>query len=472
MKKTALNFIYQSMFQLLNIILPIITVPIISRALGPQGIGVWNFTNSIVGYFVLFGGLGLANYGVRTIAVARGDKEKLSNTFWELQTFNICISAIVFVAFLIFAFFSDNIVIYLIQSLIVFSVILDISWFFQGVEDFKQIVIRNILIKICGFIAIFVFIHNHNDLWKYVLIQSLTIFASQASLWLFVFKYVDFVKVEIKKAFLHFKPAMSYFVAKVGQVIYLSMNKTILGMMTSMAVVGFYSQSLQMATIVGGFVAALNTVLIPKMSKTLIDKTEDRLIASVSKAMHFQLFLTIAAAFGIIATNDKLIHWFFGAKFASITAWVPVLAPYVVFQGIQSGIAAMYLIPKNDMRNYNVTIFYGAIFSLVINVTLIPVIGIYAAIIATVGSQLLICIARIFVMYRDTEFRFDYLMIFKYIIAGFLMWGAIWSVTKNMHSNIVTTAIQGVVGMIIYMLLTGILKVNPLVEIFLGRTRK
>ena len=96
MKKTAYNFMYQSIFQLMKIILPIITIPIVSKALGPSGIGTYNYTNSIAQYFVLIAGLGVGVYGNREIAIAREKKDTLSQKFWELFGMSFVISLVSF----------------------------------------------------------------------------------------------------------------------------------------------------------------------------------------------------------------------------------------------------------------------------------------------------------------------------------------------------------------------------------------
>ncbi|MGQ0515374.1 oligosaccharide flippase family protein [Bacillus sp. D-CC] len=101
MKKVFSNFIYQAIFQVMKIIIPIITIPIISRALGPEGVGIYNYTYSITSYFILFAGLGITLYGSREIALVQQDREKLSETFWEIFKLKAILSLVNLFAFII-----------------------------------------------------------------------------------------------------------------------------------------------------------------------------------------------------------------------------------------------------------------------------------------------------------------------------------------------------------------------------------
>ncbi|MDN6722602.1 MAG: oligosaccharide flippase family protein, partial [Staphylococcus equorum] len=149
MKNIAKNFFYQTIFQLTKIIIPIVTIPIVSNALGPEGIGMYNYTRSIAQYFVLFSGLGVMLYGNREIALAWNRKQNISQTFWELFVFK-AISTLVFLTiyFGIVFFFLDNKVFYIVQSLMILAVFFDISWFFMGIEDFKKTSMSNLTVQV------------------------------------------------------------------------------------------------------------------------------------------------------------------------------------------------------------------------------------------------------------------------------------------------------------------------------------
>ncbi|WP_161900985.1 oligosaccharide flippase family protein, partial [Candidatus Enterococcus willemsii] len=163
MKNTINNFIYQSIFQITKIVLPIITIPLVSDALGPHGIGMYNYTNSIAQYFVLFAGLGIGVYGNREIAVNRDNKITLSRTFWELFTMSFYISMVSVIIYFIVVTFSANRAYFYLQSLIIIAAVFDISWFFMGIEDFKKTSLSSLFSQVISFFLIVFFIKDGDD---------------------------------------------------------------------------------------------------------------------------------------------------------------------------------------------------------------------------------------------------------------------------------------------------------------------
>ncbi|EME8249030.1 oligosaccharide flippase family protein, partial [Enterococcus faecium] len=198
MKKTINNFMYQSIFQLVKIILPLITIPIVSNALGPDGIGTYNYTNSIAQYFVLIAGLGVGVYGNREIAIVRENKEKLSQRFWELFCMSFIISLFSLVAYLLIVSFSEDRIYFYLQSLIVVAAVFDISWFFMGIEDFKKISLSSLFSQIITFLGIVIFVKEANDLWIYILLQSMSILIAQVITWIFIFDKINIKKIALQ----------------------------------------------------------------------------------------------------------------------------------------------------------------------------------------------------------------------------------------------------------------------------------
>ena len=162
------NFIYNLIYQILLIILPLITTPYISRVLGSEGVGTYTYTYTVANYFMLAAMLGVKNYGNRSVAAIRDDKQSLSKTFWEIYGLQFLCSAIALGAyfFYVLLFEREYRVIALIQGIYVFSGLLDVSWLFFGTERFKTTVMRNIAIRLINLVCVFVFVRTRADLWK------------------------------------------------------------------------------------------------------------------------------------------------------------------------------------------------------------------------------------------------------------------------------------------------------------------
>ena len=239
------NFIYNVVYQMLLIILPLITAPYIARTLGAEGVGIYSYTYSVAQYFLLFAMLGISNHGNRSIAAVREDDCKLSRTFWSIYSIQAFMYVLAIIAYLIylFAFNVDNKTIVAIQFIYVVSGALDISWYFFGTEQFKITVTRNMIIKIATVILMFIFVHNPGDLAKYTVIMAGGTFLSQAYLWTYIFRQVDVVKVnwiDIKK---HIKEVIILFIPVIAYSIYKLMDKIMLGNMTTYMQVGYYENA-------------------------------------------------------------------------------------------------------------------------------------------------------------------------------------------------------------------------------------
>ncbi|SPX97530.1 polysaccharide biosynthesis protein [Lactiplantibacillus plantarum subsp. plantarum] len=153
------NYLYNVGYNILILLTPLLTVPYISRVLGPSGVGINATTNSVITYFLLAGTVGITIYGNREIAFIREDDRKRSQTFWEIEILQIITISIAYLAFCIFLYLQNQLKIYFFyQSFLIIAGAFDISWFFMGLEDFKKTVIRNMIVKLLSLASIFVFV--------------------------------------------------------------------------------------------------------------------------------------------------------------------------------------------------------------------------------------------------------------------------------------------------------------------------
>lgn len=451
MKKNFLeNFFYQSLYQITLIILPIITIPIISHALGVDGIGTYNYIMSIVSYFILFAGLGLANYGIREIASVRDSQEERSRKFWNLELFNLIVVFVIISVYLLFLISISNKSYFLIAGISVIATLFDISWFYYGIQDFKYITVTNTIIKIISFICIIIFIKDTSDLLLYFFIQSISILVSNVSLWFFLKGKIIWVRPNIKSSMLHLKPAANYFIGKISITLYTTLNKTLLGLFVTATAVGLYSNSLQLITMCVMIIGVLDTVLMPHMTSLFVNNKEKNMILVMEKTVDLQLFFSIPIMFGIILTNSKMVPWFYGDEFLYLNKTVPILAILIVIMPLGISIVKQFLIPKNNIREFNLSVGYAAIVSIVTNILLLPSAGLWGAIIATILSEFIVTLVRIIKLVRTSSFRFNLKNILVYILSGLMMLIITQKLTLDMDASIKTTIIQILIGVLIY----------------------
>ena len=244
-KSIAKNYLYNLTYQILILILPLITTPYLSRVLGAEGIGIYSYTYTIVTYFVLFGSLGVAMYGQREIAYAQENSEKRKKVFLELVIFRfITIAIAVFIYYYFFIRTGAYSVYYKILLFELIAGAFDISWFFQGLEEFKKTVTRNVLVRIISVALIFLMVKTQSDLITYMYIYSLADLIGNLSLWIYLPKYFKGIKVKNINIVRQIPSIVLLFIPQITNKLYNMLDTTMLGaLIESKAETGYYEQS-------------------------------------------------------------------------------------------------------------------------------------------------------------------------------------------------------------------------------------
>lgn len=313
------NFLYNATYQLLLIILPLITTPYISRVLGSGGMGTYTYTYTIANYFMLAAMLGVKNYGNRSTAAVRDSRQLLSRTFWEIYGLQFLCSAVVLAFYLIYilAFVRENRLIALIQGIYVLSGLLDISWLFFGVEQFRITVMRNIVIRLINLACIFLLVKDCGDLWIYTLIMTLGIALSQGYLWLYIRRIVDWYRPKLRDLRRHVLPELILFVPIIAVSLYTMMDKVMLGAMSTMNQVGFYEGASKILNIPLGVITALGTVMLPRMSNLAAKRKVRESGKYIYNSMIFAMFLASGMMFGIAGIAEDFVPLFLGEEYSS-----------------------------------------------------------------------------------------------------------------------------------------------------------
>lgn len=464
MKNIIKNFVYQSVFQLSKILIPIITLPLASKALGPYGIGIYNYTYSIAQYFVLFAGLGVTLYGSREIAICKMKGNNLSQLFSEIFIMKMIVSSISIILFIIIAGLSNHSTILLIQSMTIVAILLDVSWFFMGIEKFKFISLSNSIAQFIVLIIVVMFVKQPSDLIIYVLSQALGLTIPSVLTLFFAKKYINFSWKKIRKTALkeHFTKSLSFFLPQISVMFYSNLNKTLLGIVVGATAVGYYSNSLTLNTVFITLLSTIDTVLLPKMSALSVNNTEETILKYLKKFCNIQFYFSIALFFGILSIYDKLIPWFLGDQFEFVNNLLPLFSLLIIVNPLAGSIARQYLLPIGNTYLYNKSAIYGALISILINVLFLAKLGIYASVFAYIFAELFVLVTRLYSLYRTKLFKLDHVVFIKLSLCGFIMFLIIRTFTKDLSPSLSTNIIQSVLGVAVYIVLTFFAKLTPL----------
>lgn len=451
------NFLYNAFYNILILILPLATTPYISRVMGADGVGIYSYASSIASYFGLFILLGLNNYGNRTIAGAREDKKKLSHTFWSIYAMQFFMSVLVIIAYLIYCFFiAKNQYMAFIQIIYLISVMLDINWFFFGLEQFKLTVTRNTIIKIINVILIFTFIKSKDDIYLYAIILVTGTLISQLILWNFLRKYISFSRVRLVDIFVHIKPNMVLFVPVIAISLYTTMSKILLGNMSSIEAVGYYESSNRLTIIPSMAITSLGTVMLPRMSNLIASGNNREAKKYIEKSLYVSVFLSSSIAFGISAVCKEFVPLFYGVGFEKCINIISILVLSSIFVSWANVIRTQYLIPKQKDNIYIVSVCLGALANICVNLLLIPKLEAFGAAIATLVAEGAVCIYQTYKVRRELKIKRYLRQVIPFIIGGISMYGVVINI-PFINSNIVTIALKIMVGAISYLLICYVL---------------
>ena len=146
---------------------------------------------------------------------------------------------------------------------------LDISWLFQGLEDFRKITVRNITVKLVGVISIFLFVKSANDLYLYVFLLTIFELLGQLSMWLPAREFIGKARFDMAYARVHLKPVILLFLPQIAISLYVTLDRTMLGALASTKDVGIYDQALKLVNILLTLVTSLGSVMLPRVSSLL-----------------------------------------------------------------------------------------------------------------------------------------------------------------------------------------------------------
>ncbi|WP_054199119.1 flippase [Clostridium baratii] len=455
------NYLYNLMYQLMVILLPIITIPYISRVLGVDGIGEYALTSTYAQYFVFLGMMGLSIYSSREIAYVRDSSQKLNEVFWELnflRFITVGISFVIYLSIFIILVNNNSKLIYMIQSLVIISAFFDISWLFIGIENFKKIAIRNMIVKIIGVLFIFLLIKDNSQVWLYALIIGGTQLIGQIVMWFDLPSEIKFKKPKKINMIKHLKNSIKLFIPQIAISVYSMLDKIMLGGMTNEAEVGLYDNSQRIIKILIVVVTTLATVTLPKMASLYKKNEMKKFEENVYKSFSFVSFIALPMALGLAAITNSFVPWFFGAGFDGIKPLFYIGALLMITLAWSSILGNQILISIKREKQFTISVVSGAILNVIINLILISK---YYSIGTMISSVLAEYCGMFLMLYfsRDIlEIKKLFKFVPRYTISSFIMFFIIYPIGIFLNESIVTTAIQILLGIFIYIIIMILLK--------------
>ena len=463
--KILKNYAYNLSYQLLVIILPIITTPYVTRVFSSDDLGTYGYFNSIVTYFILLATLGVANYGTKVIS---GHRKEIERNFWGIYSLQLGATVFSLTLYCLLCLtlpFMQNPVAYILGLTLV-SKGLDISWLFQGLEDFRKITVRNITVKLVGVISIFLFVKSADDLYLYVFLLTIFELLGQLSMWLPAREFIGRPHFDLEYAKHHLKPVILLFLPQVAISLYVTLDRTMLGALASTKDVGIYDQALKLVNILLTLVTSLGSVMLPRVANLLA--TGDHKAVNKMHEVSFLIYnlVIFPIMVGMLIVNDDFVQFFLGQDFQDARYAIAIMIFRMFFIGWTNIMGIQILIPHNKNKEFMVSTTIPAILSVGLNLLFLPKLGYVGAAIVSVLTEALVWGIQLF--YTRIYLKEVTILkpMFKIVVASGLMYIILlYLKTSLSFSPTLNVVVYAILGVIIYLVCILVFKVVRLKEL-------
>ena len=436
-KQLKLNILYNGLFQILNLIVPLITAPYISRTLGAELLGTYDYVLANTGYFLLLEGLGLNLYGSIRTAAVRDDREELNRVFWKVFLAKLMTCALTVAAFVIFIPFQKSSYrgLYLVFLLSVLAGGIDVSWLLTGLEQFKVTLSRNAAVRVASCVLIFLLVRSKNDLGVYAVIMQGAAFVGNLCLLPGIRSYIGRPQFRCRELFACVAESMVYFVPGIINTIFASVDRTMLGSMSRIEEVAYYEQAVKIVNLCSTLISSASMVILPRMTYLFHNEKDPNVLRTLfNRSMNGIFAVTAAVSFGAAAIADVFIPAFFGEEFTVSAPLLKILSINIFTIAVSNFCGQQGLIARGRQREYNISITVSAVLNVGLNALVVRrfgAVGVSAtsAAAGVVGLFVILYYTRDFVNAAELAQKN-----WKYLAAGAVMLAAVALVPDSFSS--------------------------------------
>ena len=424
---TRKNTLYNVAYRMFSVLLPLVTAPFLSRTVGQAGVGLYSYAWNISYFFCLVAMLGLENYGTRAIAACRERPEELNRTFSGIWRMQLCVAGAVLAVWLVYvlAVADEERTIAWPLTMMSVSCLINLDWALMGLEQFRPIALRNTAVKLIAAACVFLLIRSKDDLWIYGFAWSAATLVgcllSAASLRGRV-RLVPVSRSEVQR---HLRPCALLAVSVIAVSVYRTMDKVMVGAMAGMDQNGLYENAEKIVYCLSGFISAVGTVMLPKISALQKKGETERIRVHMDKTMQAILCMTGAMAFGLAAVADRLCPLFYGEDF---TGSAPLMVPLgftLMMIGFANVVRTQWILPQERDRVVVRSVCAGAAVNLAANLLLIPRMQAMGAVVGTLLAEFTVPLAQAIQLRGELPYRRYLAHVATYAVPGLAMLGAV-----------------------------------------------
>lgn len=454
-----------------QMLFPLITFPYVCRVIEADGIGQINFFQSIISYISLFTCLGIPMYAIREIARDRSDVVQMNRTAMEILLLHSMLTlvgyAIVAILCLTVPQIQVNIPLFLILSLTIFFTAIGCEWFYQGIEDFKYITIRGLIIKTVSVVLLFIFVKSKTDLLYYGCYTVFGVLGGNIFNFFRLRKYIHreniiFSELHIKR---HIKPVLKVFSFSVVTSIYLQLNTVLLGFLKNALAVGYFAAATKVMQMLLTMSVCLGSVMMPRASHLIAENKEDEFNRLIQKSYDFTLAIALPMTIGLIFCAPSLITALCGVKFEHSILPSQIIAPIILMVAISNIFGIQVLFPKGKINVVTLCCGIGAVADLILNLCLIPFFSYIGTSIAYLGAEVATTVSMYFIGRKYIPIIYFKKSHLTYALGCIVMALALYGISLLQLPTLTILLLQGCCGVLAYFIILCICKDEMLVQI-------
>lgn len=449
------NFGYQTFYQIIVLVIPFIVAPFLTRWFGSEALGSFNYAGTYSTYFTLLAGLGIGNYGVRLVASKKNDPTGLRKSFWSLYVMHIFVASLALAFYILFAFFfPETNQFYFIAIITVAAAIFDTTWLFTGLENFRRIVVCNLIVKLVATTLVFVFIRKPSDIYLYAYISAGGTILPYLLLLPWIVRHIKPIKITFRECTSHLKPLLTLFVGVVAITIYTVFDKTLLGLFGLINEVAYYNYADKIIEIVKMIINVSIIVSFPRVCALVEEGKEDEAKKYVDVCTEFISLIGIGAMAGLLALGKEIAVIYYGPGFAAsgvMLMWMSVL-PYLV--GTNNIRVSLYMVPHHKDALLTLTYVAAAALNVGSSVLFIYLMGFNGVIVGSIIAEASNFVVLSFFSRKFVSIKKTLLTLVPYLLCGGLMFLVLFLIQKVWPGSVIQMLTIFAIGLLIYLLLS------------------
>ncbi len=455
------NYIFNLINTVSSFIFPVITFPYASRIMLAEGIGLVNFYQSIIQYISLFTCLGIPMYAIREVAKVRDNPQECSRITLEILFLHLSLTflgyLIVYILCLTVTEIQANIPLFLILSLTLILATIGCEWFYQGIEDFKYITIRGLIVKIAAVIVLFAMVKTKEDILWYGGYCVIGVLGGNIFNFIRLRKFIHFTHLKNLHPLRHLRPALHIFLLNLIVSLYVNLNSVMLGFLKDSESVGFFTAATRLSQMILGIASALGTVMLPRLSHLVANKDMSEFNRLAKKAVQFMLAITLPLSIGCFFIAPYIIPIFCGETYYPAINTLRIISPIIFFIGLSGVLGIQILYPQGQENKVIICTAIGALLNLILNFITIPLWSHLGAAISTLCAETAVTLSMMYIGRKYIPIHWNNKIFINYVIGSTVMLILITILTllpMGIWEHLISISLGGVLIYILYLRLS------------------